>query len=114
MKYRRFHLFGEQFLVNQAVENSSPIIFREFVERAAVQQGLVAQGFVPIALQNNVPIHGGDDAVDYLPGVRHGKDARTPYEKERDRRNRLRANPTHQNGWPMLKNTLKCRRRWVS
>ena len=115
LEIRRFHLFGQQFLVNQPVENCSPIIFREFTERAAIQQGLIAQGVVPVTLQNNVSVHGGDNAVDHLPACATGKMlAHSIRKSERDAVIVFRANFTHQNGWPMLKNTLKCRKRWVS
>ena len=66
LEERRLHLFAKQFLVNQAVEDGTPIIVGELVERAAVEQGFVTERFVPIALQNDVPVDGGDDAVDHL------------------------------------------------
>ena len=70
----RLHLLPEQFLIDQAIEDGAAIVVGELVERAAVEQGLVAQRFVPVALQNNVPVHRGDDAVDDLagPGPRAG------------------------------------------
>jgi hypothetical protein len=60
------HLLAQEFLVNQAVEDRAAIIVGELAERAAVEQGFIAQRFVPVALQDNVPVDGGYDAVDPL------------------------------------------------
>jgi hypothetical protein len=58
------HLLSEQFLIDQAVKDGTAVIVSKLAERAAVEQGFIAQGLIPIALQNDVTVHSGDNTVD--------------------------------------------------
>ncbi len=93
---RRLHLLAQQFLIDQAVEHGAAIVVSELGERATVEQGFVAQGFIPIALENNVAVHRGDDAVDDLPGLSGHADADEQRQRHyRDCLLRIRTNAFH-------------------
>ncbi len=57
-------LFANQFLINQSIKGASAILVGEMLQRSTLHKGLVADGIIPIALQDDVAIDGGDDAVD--------------------------------------------------
>jgi hypothetical protein len=60
------HLLAQKFLINEAIQNGAAVIVSELRESAIGEQSLIAKGFIPIGLQNNAAIDGGDDAVDYF------------------------------------------------
>ncbi len=109
----RLHLLRQQFLIDQAVEDSLALVISELPEWAAVQQGLVTESLVPVTLQDDVAVDRGHDAIDHVAGAGGGRRQHSQEQADREHRNRheICTNPTHQNGWPMLKNMLKCRRR---
>ena len=113
---RRLHLFAQQFLIDQAVEHGAAIVVGELPKRTMIEQRFVTKRFVPLRLQNNAAVDGGNDAVDNLSGCAGGGDEVSPEEycdcQQQERI--LRTQAVHQNGWPMLKNTLKWRRRCAS
>ena len=82
----RLHLLAEQLLIDQSVEDVAAILVGELVELAAVEQRLVAQSFVPVALQNDVPVDLGDDAVDDLASARRGQNEQAQEQRERGHR----------------------------
>ncbi len=81
----RLHLLRQQFLIDQSIEHGPAIIVRELAEGAAAEQSFIAQRIVPIALQNDVPVHCGDDAVDHLPARCGRQIRRSDHKSERQR-----------------------------
>ena len=104
-------MLGEQFLVDETVEHGATVFVGKQAERAAAQQRFIAQAVIPITLQDDVAVDRGHDTVDDLAGrSRPHKSGQEQHEC--NRRDRLvPENVWHQNGWPMLKNTLKGRKR---
>ena len=94
-------MFANQFLVNEAIKRASAILVRETLQRSTLHKGLVADGIVPIALQDDVAIDGGDDAVDDVGSP--GGDGDHGYQKKDYELGEIR----HQKAWPMLKKKLK-------
>ena len=66
------HLFVKKFLVDETVQNGAAIVIGKLGEAAVGEKSFVAEGFVPVALQNDAAVYGGDDAVDYLGGSARG------------------------------------------
>jgi hypothetical protein len=66
------HLLTQQFQVDEAVENGAAIVVGEAGEGAVAEERFVAQGFIPIGLQNDAAVYGGDDAIDDLRSGRSG------------------------------------------
>ncbi len=62
LKISGLHLFPEEFLIDEAVEHSLALIVGKLAEIFAAQQSFVAQRLIPITLQNDVAIHGRNDA----------------------------------------------------
>ena len=60
------HLLAQQFLVDQAIQCRFAIFKSELIEGAARDEGLATNGILPIALQNDVPVHRGHDAIQNL------------------------------------------------
>ena len=77
LERRGLHLFPEQFLIDQPVENRTAVIVGELVQRTAIEQRFVTQGFVPVTLQNDVPIDGSHNAVDHFSGASRRQKHRT-------------------------------------
>jgi hypothetical protein len=64
------HLFMKKFLVDQTVKHSAAVVVGELGQGAIGQQSFVTEGFVPVGLQNDAAVDGGDDAIDHF-----GRDA---------------------------------------
>jgi hypothetical protein len=75
------HLLAKKFLVDEMVENGTAIVRSELGEGAVAEESFVAQGFVPVGLQNNMAVDRGDDAVDYFGGGALGRDESCDEEK---------------------------------
>ena len=91
-KIRRLHLLAQKFLVDQAIENGAAVVVGELSEGAVGEQSFVAQGFVPIGLQNDLAVDGGDDAVDDFgaadaAGIKKSADTRSASARGRIVRN---------------------------
>src|SRR5271165_1849057 len=63
------HLSTKEFLVDETVENGAAIVVSELVESTIAEKSFVAESFVPVGLQNDMTIDGGDDAVDHFGGA---------------------------------------------
>lgn len=94
-------LLAQQFLIDEAVEGTAAILVGDLSERTAVCQSLEANGIVPVALQDDVTIHGGDNAVDYVSSE-HARDG-SRQKKQQYEMGEL----SHQNACPILKKKLK-------
>jgi hypothetical protein len=57
-------LLAEKFLIDEAIENRTSILFVEIGDRAVGEKSFVAQTLIPIGLQDDVAVDDGDDAVD--------------------------------------------------
>src|ERR1035438_8165818 len=58
------HLLAKKFLVDKTIENRAAIVVVELSQGAIGEKSLVEEGFIPVGLQNNAAVHGGDDAAD--------------------------------------------------
>ena len=61
-----FHLLAQKFQVDKTIQNRAAVVVGKLREGSVGEQSFVAQGFVPVALQDDAAVHGGDDAVDDL------------------------------------------------
>jgi hypothetical protein len=105
----RLRLLAKKFLVNEAIEDGASVVVGEVTEIAIGKQSFVAEGLIPVRLQDYVAVNGGDDAVDYLGAGAWRGQMKNSEEQHRSRERDLRAGMkfAFQNGWPILKNTLK-------
>ena len=62
-------LFAKKFLVNEPIEGASPILVRDLAQRLPFHESLEMYRVVPIALQNDITIYGGDNAVDDIAAI---------------------------------------------
>src|SRR5580704_7281027 len=62
------HLPAKKLLVDETVQNGAAIVVSELCEGSVGKQRFVTESFVPVALQDDVAVDGGDDAVDHLGG----------------------------------------------
>src|SRR5258708_22881441 len=67
-KISSLYLLLKQVLINETVEDRAAVFVAELVELAIRKQSFVAEGFVPVRLQNDMAIDGGDNTVDHLGG----------------------------------------------
>ena len=94
------HLQTQQLLVNQPVEHGAPLLIRIRRHGPALLQGLERDRMFPIALQNRHILYRSHEAVHKFPRETFaGRECQPSYQDEFDKR-------SHQNVWPMLKNTL--------
>ncbi len=70
-------------------------------ERTAVCQGLEANGIVPVALQDYVTVHRGNDAIDDIRSEQRKRGSR-----QKEQRYEM-GELSHQNACPILKKKLK-------
>jgi hypothetical protein len=64
----RLHLLAEKFLVDETVEDGTPVVIAELGKLAVGEQSFVAESFVPVGLQNDMAVDGRDNPVDHLGG----------------------------------------------
>ena len=69
LKIPGMYLLANQLLVNQAVEGSFPVPQGKVIERSPVDKGFIGDRFVPVAFEDDVPVHGGHNAVDDVAGA---------------------------------------------
>jgi leucyl aminopeptidase (aminopeptidase T) len=65
-RLRRFALglFPKKFLIDETVEGAAAILIGDLAEGPSFQERFEAHGVIPIALQDDVTIHSGDNAID--------------------------------------------------
>ena len=97
-------LLAQQFLINQAIERGFAFLGSGWIGRAPRDEGFIAHRIFPIALQNDMPVHRRDNAVENVTGPRRQNRSCKPNRGPDDDDNAL----NHQNVCPTLKNTLKC------
>jgi hypothetical protein len=94
-------LLTQQFLVNQTVEGTAAVLVGQLIERATFYERFETEGIVPIALQNDMAVDGGDDAVNHVGGA-----SRSGQRQQQENACEM-GEDTHQNACPMLKKKLK-------
>jgi hypothetical protein len=65
-RLRRFalRLFTKKFLIDETVESASAVLIGDLSEGPSFYERFETHRVIPIALQDDVTIHGGDNAVD--------------------------------------------------
>ena len=94
-------MLAQQFLVNQTVEGTAAVLVGQLIERATFYERFETDGIVPIALQNDMAVDGGDDAVNHVGGA-----SRSGQRQQQENACEM-GEDTHQNACPMLKKKLK-------
>ena len=60
------HLLAKQLLVDQAVEDGTAIVIGELGEGAIAEKSFITESLVPIGLQDDMAVDGGDNAIEYF------------------------------------------------
>ena len=61
-------LLSQQFLINHAVQSGFSVLRCKAIERTMIDECLVSDSLIPVALQNRVAIDRGHNALHYLAG----------------------------------------------
>ena len=101
LEVRCLHLFAQKLLINKPIEHGAALVAGELAQGAAVEQSFIAERVIPVTLQDNAAVDGGDDTVDDLAGPSRLHPEQSEHEgRSTESRNSLHNNlgQFHQNG----------------